>query len=195
MAPAPSSEIIIKMQAPPGPGISDLYKANSPEMPEVFADAMDVRMRVFIHEQGCSAEEELDDDDPRSWQWVGYLDSRPIACIRLVPPPHAPHPNGVTDERELPYVKLTRMAVTQAARGSGLARRMCELVLGWAIENAELVGNGWKGLVLVHAQVRVEKVWERLGFKTDESLGRWGENDIEHLGMWRQLDLTPGPSK
>ena len=92
-------------------------------------------------------------------------------------------------------MKLTRMAVTQAARGSGLARRMCELVLGWAIENAELVGNGWKGLVLVHAQVRVEKVWERLGFKTDESLGRWGENDIEHLGMWRQLDLTPGPSK
>ncbi len=78
------------------------------------------------------------------------------------------------------------------ARGKGLARGLCEETVGWAARNEEEIGNGWEGLVLVHAQVDVERVWERLGFKTDERLGRWDEERIKHLGMWRQLDMNAG---
>ena len=62
--------------------------------------------------------------------------------------------------------------------------------LQWAAEHAEEIGGSeWKGLVLVHAQVSVEKVWAKMGFVTDEKLGRWDEEGIEHLGMWRRIEL------
>lgn len=170
-----------------------MFHDKHPNLPPVFADAMDIRLKVFAGEQGCSAENELDDDDARSWQWVAYL-SDPVACIRLVPPPHAPHHNGVVDENEQPYIKITRMAVMRVARGAGLARQMCDEALGWAAKNPDVIGNGWKGLVLVHAQVSVEKVWQRLGFKTDPRLGQWDEEGIQHIGMWRQLDMISDPS-
>lgn len=50
--------------------------------------------------------------------------------------------------------------------------------------------NGWNGLVLVHAQRDVE-AWYRSvhGFVTDEDMGVWIEEGIEHVGMWRRLDL------
>ena len=157
---------------------------------------MTIRLRVFCEEQGCSVENELDEDDQRSWHWVIYAPSpssepeTPTACIRLVPPPHAPHPNGFTDPTEKPYIKLTRIAVLAEARGKRLARVLCEEALRWATRNASEIAGGWDGLVLVHAQVNVESLWQRLGFKTDEKLGRWDEEGIEHLGMWRRLDTA-----
>jgi predicted GNAT family N-acyltransferase len=164
---------------------------------------MTIRLHVFCELQGCSAENELDEDDGRSWHFVLYDHSTshssssaaggeaaPLACLRLVPPPHTPHPNGFEDPSEKPYVKLTRMAVMPEARGKGLARVLYEAVLGWAVRNRGEIGQGWQGLVLVHAQVDVERVWERFGFKTDERLGRWDEEGIEHLGMWRQLEAN-----
>lgn len=45
--------------------------------------------------------------------------------------------------------------------------------------------------MLVHAQVAVEKVWKRYGFFKDESLGVWDEEGIDHIGMWRRLELKP----
>lgn len=78
------------------------------------------------------------------------------------------------------------------AREKGLARRLCEETVDWAVRNAVEIDKMWEGLVLVHAQVNVEKVWERLGFETDGRLGRWNEEGIEHLGMWRQLDMNAG---
>jgi predicted GNAT family N-acyltransferase len=195
-SPSQPSPFKIKVLPPPGSAISTLYDAISPQVPQIFRDAMIIRLRVFCDEQSCSVENELDEDDPRSWQWVIYSVSpaseseKPIACIRLVPPPHPPHPNGFIDLTEKPYVKLTRIAVVPDGRGKGLARVLCGEALTWAARNAGEIGTGWEGSVLVHAQVNVERVWERLGFRTDERLGRWDEEGIEHLGMWRQLDLT-----
>lgn len=101
------------------------------------------------------------------------------------------------DPAEKPYIRLARMAVLPEARLKGLARWLCEEALRWAMRNAVEIGEDWQGLVLVHAQVGVEKTWERLGFKTDTRLGRWNEEGIEHLGMWTQLDMgaVPEPSK
>jgi predicted GNAT family N-acyltransferase len=162
-----------------------------PNAPKHFLDAMRVRLAVFCDEQNCSVDAELDEDDPRSWQWIVYHGDEPVACIRLCPPPHAPHPNGYVDPDEEPYLKLQRFATLPSHRGKGLGRMLVDTSMQWAAEHAkEIGGSEWKGMVLVHAQVSVEKVWAKMGFVTDEKLGRWDEEGIEHLGMWRRVELS-----
>jgi hypothetical protein len=208
------------IQPPPGTD-TELSLPDQPNSnPPVFQDAMTVRMRVFVDEQGCSADAEIDEDDARSWQWVmsastGPGTSIPVAVIRLVPPPQPPHEllthPGVTPE--LPYdwthepcVKLTRVAVLPEYRGLGLGRRLVEAALEWAVQHATEIDDAavqvatrshwtgrpvrWQGLVLVHAQVEVERMYKALGFQTDESLGRWDEEGIRHVGMFRRLEVA-----
>ncbi|OJK04595.1 hypothetical protein ASPACDRAFT_1851575 [Aspergillus aculeatus ATCC 16872] len=227
-----------------------------PTNPRLLTDALTIRQTVFIDEQHCSAEEEIDADDGRSWHWVVYhtpeptastpagahppnqqppqadaterSDRTPVATIRLVPPPnihehHNHNRNGTgngdgaeqeqeQEQEQEPYIKLTRVAVLREYRGYGLGRAVVETALAWAREHAREIdaasaayasvegkekdGAGvvvarplWNGLVLVHAQTQVEKMYERCGFVTDEGMGRWDENEIEHLGMWRRLVL------
>ncbi|RMZ75210.1 hypothetical protein DV738_g5587, partial [Chaetothyriales sp. CBS 135597] len=165
--------------------------AAQPPPPAAFIDAMIVRVRVFVDEQKCSAEAELDEDDPRSWHWVLKKDKKkiPVSVIRIVPPPHGPHPNGHADAEEKPYVKLGRVATMKEWRRQGLSRRLVEEAFGWLCKNRHDIGPGWEGDVLCHAQVDVEKMYERLGFRTDERLGRWVEEGIEHLAMWRRIEI------
>ncbi|OJI96767.1 hypothetical protein ASPVEDRAFT_48876 [Aspergillus versicolor CBS 583.65] len=215
-----------------------------PTNPPFFNDALSVRLEVFVDEQKCPAEFEIDDDDARSWQWVLYHSNPesgsgseekvvPVGVVRLVPPPHASHEGFVaafapadantdadTAARDVtaagydldhePYIKFGRVAVVSSHRGNGLARQLMETAMGWAEENAGAItaafegvfnrererlgltperAPGWKGLALVHAQVEVEGLYKRLGFVTDEDLGRWVEEGIEHVGMWKRLDV------
>jgi predicted GNAT family N-acyltransferase len=193
---------------------------------------MHVRTRVFIDEQHCSADSEIDTDDARSWQWVIYASPSPtngsphaaspspVAVIRLVPPPQLPHallthPSDPANEHlpaydwtHEPCVKLTRVAVLPEYRGHGLGRRLVETALEWAASHAADIDaaavqlaqtqedgkgggvpSGWRGLVLVHAQVDVERMYSGLGFVTDEGLGRWDEEGIEHVGMFRRVEV------
>jgi predicted GNAT family N-acyltransferase len=160
--------------------------------PGIFLDAMDVRIKVFCDEQNCALEPELDEDDPRSWHWVAYRttesgEEEPVSVIRIVPPPHGPHPNGFSDPDEEPYVKLGRVATKANHRGKGLSRLLTEEAFQWLAAHKNEVAAGYAGLVLCHAQVSVEKMYAKLGFVTDERLGRWDEEGIEHLGMWKRV--------
>lgn len=104
------------------------------------------------------------------------------------------------------YIKLGRLATLRSHRGLGFGKVLVDSALKWAVENAatlrrqprgrdqeneEAEGKGeWNGLVLVHAQRDVEGWYRRIaGFVTDEGLGVWIEEGIEHVGMWRRLDL------
>lgn len=211
----------VALQPPPGPNLTLPTPSNPspPTNPPTFNDAMAIRLKVFVEEQHVSASAEIDGDDPRSWQWVIYDTATtttvktPVAVIRLVPPPHAPHelltnPNAGADASlskydtvHEPYIKLTRVAVLREYRGLGLGRRLVDEALGWARGHVEEIEEAcrqvvkrelrWKGLVLVHAQVQGEKMYERFGFVTDEKMGRWDEEGIEHVGMWKRIDLEP----
>ncbi|KAI9863416.1 MAG: hypothetical protein M1813_003858 [Trichoglossum hirsutum] len=107
-----------------------------------------------------------------------------------------------------PYVKLSRLATIPTYRRLGLGRLLINTVLEWAANNpnsiqpqlppmtreAQLIGRGlseplqrWRGLVLVHAQVGVEKMYAKWGFVTDKEMGVWDEEGIQHVGMWRRL--------
>ncbi|CAG8895059.1 unnamed protein product [Penicillium egyptiacum] len=221
----PKPTLSTSIQPPPGPSAKLVLPSRdtSPNTnPTVFNDAMIIRKAVFIDEQHCTADAEIDSDDARSWHWVLYDDSAatptPVGVIRLVPPPQAPHARlteppaaaGAQGAPEYdwthePCIKLTRVAIMPSFRGFGLGRRLVETALGWAAGHAaeideaaaQIAARGespvtltqWRGLVLVHAQVDVEGMYAGLGFATDHSLGRWNEEGIEHVGMFRRLVL------
>jgi predicted GNAT family N-acyltransferase len=198
------------IQEPPGHNAKLVLPTEDPNTnPTVFNDAMKVRMHVFVDEQKCSAEAEIDSDDTRSWHWVLYATSTgstrtPAGVIRLVPPPQAPHlvasksesKSGKQEQHEA-CIKLTRVAIMPEYRGLGLGRKLVETALEWAAVHgveidAQIAARGavtgrWRGLILVHAQVDVEQMYARLGFETDESLGRWDEEGIEHVGMYKRV--------
>ena len=228
----------------------------SKAIPQGFIDAMSVREEVFVKEQGVPLENELDEDDPRSYHWVVYasiptkhrspeVDTTagrnekrksvsastkiPIGTIRLVPPPHKPHTfsgghatagahrkdSTADDDDEEVYIKLGRMAVIKEFRGTGISKLLLNTALAFAREHPyELaphfdptqrealkqhsirgVSMDWKGLVLIHAQVGVQKVYKKFGFETDESMGVFDEEGIDHVGMWRRLDVSDGRRK
>ncbi|CRG91905.1 hypothetical protein PISL3812_08959 [Talaromyces islandicus] len=190
----------------------------------VFNHAMHIRHAVFIEEQGCNPDAEIDADDARSWQYVIYANTtdthdqeeRAVAVVRLVPPPHAPHealqePARASelpafDVRHEPYVKITRVAVIKEFRGLGLAAKVMRAAEEWAAENKESIdamcrrvagddgideqGKGWTGLVGLHAQVQVEKMYQRMGYETNHSMGTWDEEGIQHVGMFKRVDLV-----
>lgn len=47
----------------------------------------------------------------------------------------------------------------------------------------------WDGLVCVHAQVGLQKFWAKFGFELDEAVGIWDEEGMDHVCMWKRLDL------
>ena len=183
-------------------------------------------MEVFIKEQCCSADEEIDADDASCWHWVIFTQNAageevPAATIRLVPASQHDHGHDVThgaeavvdeggkankmatepnyaasdglwDGKEL-YAKIGRLATIKEFRGRGYGRVLVQRAMEWTGENAGQVakdGEGaWKGLVLAHAQMGVEKWYRGLGFERDEGMGVWWEEGIEHVGMWKRVDL------
>lgn len=207
-------------------------------VPDAFLDAMIVREEVFVKEQKVPLENELDDDDARSFHWVAYAsipakantngsngDRRtsnstkiPIGTIRLVVPPHASRgghepsqPTTTSSGEKEAYIKLGRLSVIKEFRKAGISKLLIETALAYARDNPYEVGPhvdpasmeamkkgmalSFRGLVYVHAQVGVQKVWKRYGFERDEAMGAWDEEGIEHVGMWKRLDVTDSRRK
>lgn len=137
----------------------------------------------------------------------------PIGTIRLVPEPHSePHPNGkfetAVHKNNEAYVKLGRLAVIKEFREAGIAKLLVDTALAFirnnpyemlpqyeASANTQGAGLDYRGLVLVHSQVDVQKIWRKYGFETDESMGTWDEEGIEHVGMWKRVDVSAARRK
>ncbi|OQO05964.1 hypothetical protein B0A48_10060 [Cryoendolithus antarcticus] len=180
----------------------------SPDIPASFLHAMHIREAVYVHEQHIPLENELDEDDRKSYYSVAYAADQPVGCIRLVPPPDDPvhvfdkhrQINGETyvgevksdvhDGSEI-FVKLGRLAVLKEWRGKDVSRLLVERAVEWAAtHDAALSDEGeFKGLVLVHAQIGLQKFWSRHGFVLDEGMGIWDEEGIDHVAMWRRLEV------
>jgi predicted GNAT family N-acyltransferase len=119
----------------------------------------------------------------------------------------APHPTQFPGER---YIRLGRLATLKDYRGIGLSRLLVNAALqyarkhpeefapprveGVALEEARIQGrhvnDTWKGLVYVHAQKdRTMDLWKRYGFEVDEGMGVWDEEGMDHVGMYKRLEI------
>ncbi|OQN97656.1 hypothetical protein B0A48_16520 [Cryoendolithus antarcticus] len=186
----------------------------SPDIPASFLHAMHIREAVYVHEQHIPLENELDSDDRRSYYWVVYAgENQPVGCIRLVPPPHEVvhefdkhrQMNGeayigtvksdMHDGSEI-FVKLGRLALLKDWRGKEVSKLLVDRAIEWAASHgvALSVGDEFKGLVLVHAQIGLQKFWARHGFVLDEGMGIWDEEGIDHVAMWRRVEVKEGDS-
>ncbi|KAE8451644.1 hypothetical protein EG329_003101 [Mollisiaceae sp. DMI_Dod_QoI] len=104
--PITSSTTTLSLQPPPGtllqsynlslPALSPLQ---SPTIPQTLKDSFSVRENVFVNEQrAVPLQHHIDSDDARSYHWLLYSNQSlnsphiPIGTVRLVPPPHYPHP-------------------------------------------------------------------------------------------------------
>lgn len=140
------------------------------ETRDELREALAVRMRVFVEEQGVPAEEEVDayDGDPAATpalHVLGRLDGSAIATARLLldPPPG-----------DLPHIG--RVAVLREHRGRGYGAAVMETLHAAASE------RGFRGVTLA-AQLHAVGFYERLGYAAHGPV--FLDAGIEH----RQMDL------
>jgi predicted GNAT family N-acyltransferase len=147
--------------------------ARPAELPDVFA----LRHEVFVVGQGVPVEIERDELDALADHAVALLDGALVGTGRLV--------RGRIDEDgrlvagTLDQVgTVGRMAVLEAARGTGTGRALLDLL----VEQAAELGLP---AVELHAQVHARGFYERAGFLPFGDV--YLEAGIEHLGMRREL--------
>ncbi|WP_144732550.1 YbgC/FadM family acyl-CoA thioesterase [Extensimonas perlucida] len=129
-------------------------------------DATQLRMAVFVHEQGIPAEEDADAFDPTALHAVAYNRlGMPVATGRL------------TQESQ-GVARIGRMAVEHSVRGQQWGRRILEALLAAARARGDRVAQ-------LHAQCSAEGFYRRAGFETVGA--PYEEAGIAHVTMQRAL--------
>jgi predicted GNAT family N-acyltransferase len=115
-----------------------------------------------------------------------------------------------------PYITLGRLAILKEFRKLGISKLLIDSALTMAHDYPHIISEhptalfaedlkshlhvddlglktdedfAWNGLVLIHAQIGLQKFWARYGFEVDEGMGIWDEEGMDHVGMWKRLDL------
>jgi predicted GNAT family N-acyltransferase len=130
------------------------------------ADAMAVRIAVFVEGQGVPEEKERDGKDDEAIHFVAYDDERAIGAARL-------RPIG-GDE-----AKVERVAVREPRRGEGWGRRLMT-----AVEDAARERD--RPDLVLYAQTHVEGFYADLGYETTSE--EFEEAGIPHVEMRKRLD-------
>lgn len=118
------------------------------QLPE---DAANIRVEVFVDEQGFS--EEFDSDDKNAIHFVGYIDGKAVAASRVL---------TLGDNKYL----IGRIAVIKVFRGKGFG----SLIVKAAEEHIKSIGGK---TILIHSQLQAADFYEKLGYV------KTGETDIE----------------
>ncbi|WP_017326100.1 GNAT family N-acetyltransferase [Synechococcus sp. PCC 7336] len=119
-----------------------------------------VRAIVFIEEQNCPYEIEVDGRDWSSTHILGEIDAEPFAAGRIRFFSH--------------YAKLERLAIRKAYRGRGYGSQLLEFMMSVARDRS------FPSLKL-HAQVQTTEFYRKHGFVARGEVFR--EANIDHLLM------------
>lgn len=127
--------------------------------------AFDIRLRVFVAEQGVPEEIELDEHDATAEHFLAEVAGRPVGTARML--------------RKGDVGVLGRLAVLPEGRGSGLGAALVRAVE----ERARAEGMA---AVELHAQTGAQGFYERLGYQA------FGEPHLEAgiPHVWMRKPLT-----
>jgi predicted GNAT family N-acyltransferase len=142
------------------------YSVATGDWAELGAEAMPIRERVFVAEQGVPAEMELDEFDALATHVLACLESGLcIGTARLIT-----ETGG--------KARIGRMAVLAEWRGQGVGAAL----LGRLLEDAALAGINRLGL---SAQIQAIPFYRRYGFVEEGS--EYLDAGLRHMAMWREL--------
>jgi predicted GNAT family N-acyltransferase len=128
-------------------------------------EAYAIRTEVFVVEQGCPIEEELDEHDAVAQHFVALLEGKIVGTARAY-------------EIEKGVVKIGRVAVQRKLRGRGIGAALMEVVGEWGRARGFREG-------LLHAQTYVIPFYERLGYVAGGDV--FYEAYIPHRKMRKKL--------
>ena len=155
-----------------------MTKVRVADTEEAYEDALSVRYRVFVEEQGVDPGLEVDDHEAEATHFVAYEDGDPVGVARF----RAYDPDEYEDvpvtEGEDPVAKVERMAVLRSYREQGIGRT----ILGAVEERAREQGFEQARL---HAQVRSAGFYRALNYRRVGE--EFEEADIPHVAMTKDL--------
>lgn len=143
--------------------------------------ALDLRMRVFVREQGVPIEEEVDEHDASAAHVIALAGGRVVGTGRAVYPPPPPAGGGAGDARARSrpgLARIGRMAVEKAWRRRGVGSRVLE-----ALE-ADAKGMGMVEAVLA-AQTRATGFYTSHGYREEGAV--FPDAGIDHILMRKRL--------
>ena len=135
-------------------------------MSEIYLDAVRIRQKVFVQEQGVPANLEIDGNEAYSVHFVLYTDDKkPAATVRLLP---------LNDHT----FKLQRMAVLKEYRRKNLGSEIITEAEAFAKQ------QHYKTIEL-GAQLSAEKFYKKLGYITYGEI--FEDAGIDHVHMKKEL--------
>ena len=135
-------------------------------MSEIYLDAVRIRQKVFVQEQGVPANLEIDGNEAYSVHFVLYTDDKkPAATVRLLP---------LNDHT----FKLQRMAVLKEYRRKNLGSEIITEAEAFAKQ------QHYKTIEL-GAQLSAEKFYKKLGYITYGEI--FEDAGIDHVHMKKGL--------
>ncbi|RKP08159.1 acetyltransferase, GNAT family [Thamnocephalis sphaerospora] len=141
--------------------------------PEQLKDAYEVRVDVFVHEQGVPVEIEVDEHDATADHWIAYYEepgaSRvAVGTVRLV-----------KYDATLSALKLARFCVKKAYRSLGIGRLLLETIDQYARDNDI-------ERIYMHAQQDKVGFYEKNGYQVYDA-DLFFEGGIPHVKMDKQF--------
>ncbi len=128
---------------------------------ELLREALNIRRKVFVEEQGVPEKEELDGKDSESVHVLLEKEGKFIGTARI---------RKIDDGT----FKIERVAILKEERGKGYGRFLMESV------ERELSSKGVQKIVL-NAQIQVREFYERLGYRAEGEI--FYEANIPHVRM------------
>jgi predicted GNAT family N-acyltransferase len=130
----------------------------------LMRDALDLRRKVFVEEQGVPPEMEVDDEDKEAIHLVATIGKRVVATLRITP-------MGSVN-------RIGRVAVRREFRRKRIASRLVERAARLIAE------NGGREIVL-HAQIQTIDFYRRLGYCEEGEVEM--DAGIPHVWMRKRL--------
>lgn len=154
------------MQNPLEEGVIMKILITKDTMSGIYLDAVRIRQKVFVQEQGVPTNLEIDKNEAYSVHFVLYTaDNKPAATVRLLP----------LDEQTF---KLQRMAVLKEYRGKKLGAKIIAEAESFAQKQA------FKKIEL-GAQLTAEPFYQKLGYTAYGKI--FQDAGIDHIHMKKEF--------
>jgi predicted GNAT family N-acyltransferase len=130
--------------------------------PDQVASVQAIRFTVFVEEQNCDPQLEMEEIDKTCQHWLAIDEGRRVGTARCIP-----YKDGTC--------KIGRVAVLKQHRGRGIGALLMQAILQFAQE------AGYTAAIL-HAQCDKEAFYNRVGFTTTDATVFY-EDNIPHVRM------------